>query len=190
MGSDTNAFISTHSLSHTICICFSPYLEALVLVMVTRWPTGWARRARLRVIVLTTLQAGVVAAAIGRREVCVPKVISQWTLRTGVEEAFPLNLLNVHLWVSHPSSNLCHKEMLAVFYIIIYMCKFVSTCKGDTHTHMHMSGAFFDERKEFFMLSMITCQFMWDTRTHTEMLFKEVQTASLVCHALNTLIGK
>lgn len=86
--------------------CFPPvYLAAFVLVMICR-PAGVTRRAQLLVMVLGALQAGVVTAAVRRREVRVPQVLSPRTLWTGVEEAFPLGLLHANLGVPHPSSYL------------------------------------------------------------------------------------
>lgn len=84
------------------------YLAAFVLVMIRR-PAGVTRRAQLLVMVLGALQAGVVTAAVRRREVRVPQVLSPRTLWAGVEEPFPLGLLHANLGVPHPSSYL-HRQ--------------------------------------------------------------------------------
>lgn len=102
MSSDTNALMDTLTL---LLFVFSLYLAAFALVM-ARLPTGRTWRALLLVVVLAALQATVVTAAIRRREVCVPQVVGQRTLWTGVMEPFPLGLLYAHLGVPHPSSYL------------------------------------------------------------------------------------
>ncbi|TNN82544.1 hypothetical protein EYF80_007062 [Liparis tanakae] len=61
--------------------------EALALVMAAGRPTGRARRAGLLVVALSALQGAVVTAAVRRVEVCVPQVVGQWTLWTGVQAA-------------------------------------------------------------------------------------------------------
>lgn len=92
-----------------ICLGSLSGEQSLALVMATGLPAGRAWRAWLLVIVLTTLQAAVVTAAVRRGEVRVPQVLSQWTPWTGVKEAFPLGLLHAHLGVPHPSSYLQKK---------------------------------------------------------------------------------
>ena len=96
----------THTHTLSLSLFFSLYLAALALVMATGLFTGRTRRAGLVVVVLAALQASIVTAAVRRGEVRVPQVLSQWTLWTGVEEAFPLGLLHAHLGVTHPSSYL------------------------------------------------------------------------------------
>lgn len=103
MSGDTNALMDT--LFFCYLFFFFLYLAAFALVM-ARLPTGRTWRALLLVVVLAALQAAVVTAAIRRREVCVPQVVGQRTLWTGVKEPFPLGLLYADLGVPHPSSYL------------------------------------------------------------------------------------
>jgi len=137
--------------------------------MAAGWPTGRARRAGLLVVTLSALQAAVVTAAVRRVEVCVPQVIGQWTLWTGVKETFPLGLLNAHLRVPHPPSYLRRKiRASSLRYTVIFMRKgeFNPILPRDmffTNTHPH-------------------------THRHTQLSFEEAQIASVLCHTLNTWI--
>lgn len=141
-------------------------------------PAGVTRRAQLLVMVLGALQAGVVAAAVRRREVRVPQVLSPRTLGTGVEEPFPLGLLHANLGVPHPSSYLhrrgegrgrgggfCVKSstskqirvlislVFLAFFLIIRVCS-PSARAGAPETHARaarwLCQLLFDRRKKRF----------------------------------------
>lgn len=94
---------STNIPSHGAC--FYTYLAAFVFVKACL-SIGRTWRAWILVVVLTSLQPAIVTAAIRRGEMCVPQVLSQRTLWTGIKEPFPLGLLYGHLGVPHPSSYL------------------------------------------------------------------------------------